>query len=323
MESRRRQNNSRRSQYRRPHRGNWQPSVPSWEKDFCKEVGSMDWETLLQMKKFTHLYSNVITWNDSAGEEAFRNAKERYWAEINGRSCDISLLDPDLYIDKINWDSENDPEPWQDLESEPEIPNTEQDHEPVVIFGDSIMPDQAFSPAGWGDDEEFVDVPAQNPSAECGAPWEQSWGYPPSAWPVYSNEWGWSNVSDCAWPSYSNEWAWSNANDHFNYVGTGWSNERHDGEWGLSNDGNVTKAYADRYMSCYTNPRVQGMEGHYSNYTSRNDIEHYKAPHWGEQSGIDKRSTSRKWSPINSCGPVGDPAGIAVGRMLNREKRVS
>ncbi|KAL0316776.1 UNVERIFIED_CONTAM: hypothetical protein Sradi_5555800 [Sesamum radiatum] len=295
MDGRRRQrDNSRRSQYRRPQRGNWQPTVPSWEKDFCKAVGSMDWETLVQMKKFTHLYSNVMEWNDSAGEEAFRNAKERYWAEINGHSCDISLPDPDLYIDKINWDSENDPEPLQDLESELAIPNTEQDHEPVVIFGDSIMPDQTFLAAGWGDCEENVDVPANN-SAECGGPWEQNWGNPlndnaPSAWPVYSNDWGWSNTNDYAWP------------------GTGWSNVGHGGEWGQSNDANVTMAYADRYMACYTNPRLQGKEGHYGNHTSRNDIGRYKAPQWGEQSGISRRSTSRKWTPINSCGPVGYPA---------------
>ncbi|KAK4392501.1 hypothetical protein Sango_2027900 [Sesamum angolense] len=353
MDGRRRQrDNSRRSQYRRPQRviteiyslcclsmyfcpvvlgvdvvGNWQPSVPSWEKDFCKAVSSMDWETLVQMKKFTHLYSNVMEWNDSAGEEAFRNAKERYWAEINGHSCDISLPDPDLYIDKINWDSENDPEPLQDLESELAIPNIEEDHEPVVIFGDSIMPDQTFSPAGWGDCEENVDVPANNPSAECGGPWEQNWGNPlndnaPSAWPVYSNDWGWSNTNDYAWPGYSNDWGWngandcfnyigtgwSNANDHFNYVGTGWSNVGHGGEWGQSNDANVTMAYADRYMACYTNPRLQGKEGHYGNHTSRNDIGRYKAPQWGEQSGISRRSTSRKWTPINSCGPVGYPA---------------
>ncbi|KAL0334346.1 UNVERIFIED_CONTAM: hypothetical protein Sangu_1590800 [Sesamum angustifolium] len=278
MDGRRRQrDNSRRSQYRRPQRGNWQPTVPSWEKDFCKAVGSMDWETLVQMKKFTHLYKN-------------------------------------------------DPEPLQDLESELAIPNTEQDHEPVVIFGDSIMPDQTFLAAGWGDCEENVDVPANN-SAECGGPWEQNWGNPlndnaPSAWPVYSNDWGWSNTNDYAWPGYSNDWGWngandrfnyigtgwSNANDHFNYVGTGWSNVGHGGEWGQSNDANVTMAYADRYMACYTNPRLQGKEGHYGNHTSRNDIGRYKAPQWGEQSGISRRSTSRKWTPINSCGPVGYPA---------------
>ncbi|KAG8362715.1 hypothetical protein BUALT_BualtUnG0048500 [Buddleja alternifolia] len=149
MENRRRQkwdnNNNRRSQSRRPPRGSWQPTMPSWEKEFCRTVGSLDWETLLQMKKFMHLYDNVIKWNDSAGEEAFSNAKKRFWAEINGLSCDIPLPDPDLYIDEINWDSEID----QEFHDMPVVSNTEEYyHEPVVIFGDSLVQIKNFPPRG-------------------------------------------------------------------------------------------------------------------------------------------------------------------------------
>ncbi|KAL0453158.1 UNVERIFIED_CONTAM: hypothetical protein Slati_1293900 [Sesamum latifolium] len=174
MDSRRRQkwDNYRRSQNKRRHA----PTVPSWEKEFCKVVGSLDWETLLQMKRFMHLYENVIKWNDSAGEEALSNAKKRFWAEINGLPCDISLPDPDLYIDKIDWDSEVDPQMQSDIEFEPMISNAEKDHDPVVIFGDSLLPNQEYSVTGWGDDEENFKVPAKSSSANHGDPWEQNWG---------------------------------------------------------------------------------------------------------------------------------------------------
>ncbi|KAM1008328.1 hypothetical protein FF1_004756 [Malus domestica] len=53
------------------------------------------------------LYNNIVEWNDSAGEEAFNNAKNRFWAEMNGLipRSDISLPDPDMYIDDIDWRS--------------------------------------------------------------------------------------------------------------------------------------------------------------------------------------------------------------------------
>ncbi|KAL3632517.1 hypothetical protein CASFOL_025501 [Castilleja foliolosa] len=161
MEDRRRQkqanNNNRRSRNKRPPRGNnWHRTVPKWEKEFCKVVGSLDWETLLQMKKFTHMYEDVINWNDSAGEEAFYNAKKRFWAEINGLYCHLPLPDPDLYIDNINWDSEIDTDSLSDVETE------FNPHEPVVIFGDSLLPNPAYSLAGWGDDEANFKVPVNN-----------------------------------------------------------------------------------------------------------------------------------------------------------------
>lgn len=49
-------------------------------------------------------------WNDSAAEEAFQNAKKRYWAKINSLPCDISLPDPDTYTDQIDWNPSIDPD---------------------------------------------------------------------------------------------------------------------------------------------------------------------------------------------------------------------
>ncbi|KAF8395768.1 hypothetical protein HHK36_019719 [Tetracentron sinense] len=56
------------------------------------------------------LDENVVQWNDSASEEAFHNAKKRFWAEINGLPHDVPLPDPDMYIDEVDWNSEIDPE---------------------------------------------------------------------------------------------------------------------------------------------------------------------------------------------------------------------
>lgn len=57
-----------------------------------------------------YCHSNVLNWNDSAAEEAFQNAKKRYWAKLNSLPCDISLPDPDTYVDQVDWNPCIDPE---------------------------------------------------------------------------------------------------------------------------------------------------------------------------------------------------------------------
>ncbi|KAI3471336.1 hypothetical protein Pfo_030701 [Paulownia fortunei] len=330
MESRRRQkwDNYRRSQNKRPPRGSWQPAVPSWEKEFCKVVGSLDWETLLQMKKFMHLYENVIKWNDSAGEEAFSNAKKRFWAEINGLPCDISLPDPDLYIDEIDWDSEIDPELLPDLEFESMISNADEDHDPVVIFGDSLLPNQAYSLTGWGDDEENFKVPANSYSANHGAPWEQNWGNSfdngaAIGWPGYSNNaWHFGDGSGPAgymtWGGgWNNDWGWNYANNNIIYeVGPDIEHKIADGEQGPWNESNVARDNAGRHVSSDRTSRVQRND-RYRNHISRNDAGRYKATYWGQQSAIAKRPDSRDWNSFNSCGPVTHHAAITVGQTWN------
>lgn len=99
-----------------PLTGYFEDGIPLWEKKFCSLIGSVPWQKVVHAKKF--MYSNnVLNWDDSAGKEAFHNAKNRFWAEINGFPFDISLPDPDIYIDEINWDPDIDPELIKDLES--------------------------------------------------------------------------------------------------------------------------------------------------------------------------------------------------------------
>lgn len=90
----------------------WQDNVPMWEKKFCYLVGRMPWKKVLSTKNFMncHNNSNVLSWDDSAGEEAFVTAKKRFWEEINGLSSETQLPNPDMYIDEIDWNPSIDPD---------------------------------------------------------------------------------------------------------------------------------------------------------------------------------------------------------------------
>lgn len=87
-----------------------QDNVPSWEKEFCASIGCVPWRKLVFTRKCMFGHEGVLNWDDSAGEEAFRNAKDQFWANINGLSCQISLPDPDIYIEKVNWNPQIDAE---------------------------------------------------------------------------------------------------------------------------------------------------------------------------------------------------------------------
>lgn len=181
-----------RSQNRRPPLGSWQPTVPSWEKKFCIVVGAVPWRKVIDTKKIIHLYENVLKWNDSAGEEAFHNAKTRYWEAINGLPCDISLPDPDIYIDKIDWNSEIDPELILDLDRDSVVPDGQEKGEQVVILGDSLIPNQLFSSTGWGDAEWDLKQPTNLLLEKKGNPWEPNCAQANAA----PGENGWGDVCD-------------------------------------------------------------------------------------------------------------------------------
>ena len=83
----------------------WKPTVPSWEKEYCDSVG-LPWKELCKAKEYISFYDSVLNWNNSAGEEAFHVAKERYWAKYNGHSCHLPPPDPDIYIDVIDCNAE-------------------------------------------------------------------------------------------------------------------------------------------------------------------------------------------------------------------------
>ncbi|KAG8372025.1 hypothetical protein BUALT_Bualt12G0023800 [Buddleja alternifolia] len=326
--------NQRKSQNKRPPRGNWRPTVPSWEKQFCKVVGSMDWETLLQLKKFMHIYENVIAWDDSAVEETFHNAKQRFWAEIKGLPCDIPLPDPDLYIDKIDWDKlEDDDGLLSDFENEVVTSDTEDDHEPVIIFGDSFLPKQAVT--GWGDDEENFKVPNNSSFNDGGA---TGWGDDGENFKV-PNSSSFNNGGATGWGDYGENFKVPNSSSFNNGGATGWGDDEENFKvpnnssfnnggvtgwgdypsegWGSWNDnsnyevgpgyevddwkrGTRNESNGGRHVSRYRGSRVQGND----HYRPRNYEGRHKGMHGGEKPGVGKRSDAKGWDSFKPCGPV-------------------
>ncbi|KAL2501788.1 uncharacterized protein Fot_35636 [Forsythia ovata] len=265
----------------------------------------------LRKKKFVHLYDNVMNWDDSEGKEVFQNAKTRFWSAKHGVPCDIPLPDPDLHIDKIDWDSENDIELPFDLDINPVFPDPDENREPVVIFGDSFFVNQAFSPTGWGDYEENMKIPTNSTSANHVDPWEHNWG---NAFP---------NAAPIGWTGFcNNAWNFNGGSGHARYAPCigGWNNA-----WGwnyLHNPQNYGVEAAN-----VNDRRANGVQGIWDvntaaqvnagNYVWWNNEGQQKATYVGETSNADKMPTLGGWNSMNSYGPITQQAAIAVGRMWN------
>ncbi|KAJ8499323.1 hypothetical protein OPV22_009875 [Ensete ventricosum] len=144
----------------------WCQTVPQWEKRFCTDVCSIPWRKLCETKRVMSMYENVVQWNDSAGEEAFKDAKARFWAEINGLPCDIPLPDPDMYIDVVNQEAFVNPQLVEDLYKQP--PTLDDGERDASCGWDSFI--FAYRPvpaSGWGDEDP---VPTSWLGASCPAP---------------------------------------------------------------------------------------------------------------------------------------------------------
>ncbi|XP_077222513.1 uncharacterized protein LOC143856242 isoform X1 [Tasmannia lanceolata] len=148
------------SQNRRRRQRSWRPTVPSWEKKFCFSTCAISWKQLCDTKKRMYFYKNIAQWDDSSGEEAFLNAKARFWAEINGFPFDIPLPDPDIYTDEIDWISDIDLELPLDLDKKPLAPIDEEKDE--KLGWDSF--NCPIPLIGWGDDEDPVNDSKTEPS---------------------------------------------------------------------------------------------------------------------------------------------------------------
>ncbi|KAF6160150.1 hypothetical protein GIB67_016586 [Kingdonia uniflora] len=146
-----------RSYRAKPPIGN-QPTVPNWEKKFCAKSG-MPWGRLLDAQDGMSYYKGVMEWNDLEAEEAFYKAKSRYWAEINRLGSDISLPDPDIYIDNVDWNAKVDPELVLELDKVEEyVDSQERTYDNVVILPIELrsVDYQLKNPSGWGDDEKVI-----------------------------------------------------------------------------------------------------------------------------------------------------------------------
>ncbi|KAK7823108.1 hypothetical protein CFP56_035908 [Quercus suber] len=279
---------------------NWQSSVPSWEKEFCLLIGSVPWRKLLETKKCMYLYDNVVQWNDSAGEEAFCNAKKRYWAGINGLPCNISLPDPDIYIDKVDWNSSIDPELLLDLEQEQETPNEVDKDEKVVILGDSLL-NKSFSCTGWGEDEEELQKAADLSRHPGNEDWDRKVDNDNNPW-ENSNDQNNGAMKDYGWGSHPNDsqaWnKWKNSCYEWenNYNGAENVDDRSGGNWGTYDDNSRKKQGSPRYMSRYKTSRFAGNDYQRGSNEWRNGRGRKKGNY---SYVVDNKPASRQW---NSCG---------------------
>ncbi|KAK7325362.1 hypothetical protein VNO77_29524 [Canavalia gladiata] len=188
-----------------------QDGIPLWEKKYCTSVGLVPWQKIVDSKKFVYCHCNILDWNDSGAEEAFQSAKKYYWAKINCLPCDITMPDPDTYIDQIDWNPYIDPELVKELDSAFfTLPDEEQENGIKYKRAKTSVDDEnpwecAGTPLsralennkvqGWNQrDYESVN--------DIGNPWEcslthRNGGLTDSAWeggPV--NSWGWNTAKD-------------------------------------------------------------------------------------------------------------------------------
>ncbi|KAI5331441.1 PREDICTED: bifunctional endo-1 4-beta-xylanase [Prunus dulcis] len=214
-------------------------SVPAWEKQFCMRAGSVPWGKLVETKKYLSLHKNIVQWNDSAAEEAFNDAKSWFWAEINGLPCNISLPDPDAYIDDVDWSSSNiDPEVILDLERSREPKPYYYDHgqtldpEDVVIIGLHQTVSNETVACTWGDFEEDL----KNKENVHENPWEPASGHQSKAAAMGG---GWGSNTCNKWENNYSRDEWKYGSRKTSYYGRGghgvsWGNFKSDvngGSW--------------------------------------------------------------------------------------------
>ena len=120
-------------------------------------TSAIPWKQFLEAKKYAYLYNSILNWDDSAAEEAFKTAKDAFYANLQGIPCDVKSHDPDIYNNKIDWNSQENNDLIRDFESQPVDQDIDSNHEPVVIFGDALPdPYKNYAPYGWGDADDKV-----------------------------------------------------------------------------------------------------------------------------------------------------------------------
>jgi len=210
-------------------------------------------------------HQNIVDWDDSGAREAFENAKVRYWAEINGLPCDITLPDPDIYIDEVDCYAVIDPELVADLYRKPPPPpryaNKNEDLS-YEAFLRSSMVNMPVEATGWGDAEEQGDRTESQPKwdafIEKPVP-ATGWGdheadHQPKNWNSSNlwNEnggWGDGNVGDGSWRDTGN----NSSKDYQSKYG---SQGRHRDNWNYEQGRrNGRKRYG--YGSRFSKPRHQ------------------------------------------------------------------
>ncbi|KAL5546435.1 hypothetical protein UlMin_006122 [Ulmus minor] len=247
---------------RPPPTTDWRSNVPSWERDFCYSVGLVHWGKIVEAKKYMHLnHMNIVKWNDSAGEEAFNNAKSQFWAKINGLPCDIPLPDPNKHIDEIDWNATIDPDLLLDLELElekkepkPTLDQNQDEQKILNIFYPTLL-SQTIRPTGWGDEEDVqkdTNVPLNLGQTDSSLNyWETNWDQTNVAIGYQGTNYGWND-----WDHYPNQWGGHYYEDSGNFNVRRVDNNR----WGTWAANSGRKEGTGFYSSRQKNSRFQGDE---------------------------------------------------------------
>ncbi|KAI4333033.1 hypothetical protein L6164_017890 [Bauhinia variegata] len=220
--------------------------IPLWEKKYCTLIGLVPWQKIVDSKMLMSCHSNILNWNDSAAEEAFHTAKKQYWAKVNSLPSDISPPNPDIYIEKIDWNPNIDPELVKDLDrayfaptdevelnatsnkrtkSSPEVDNGNSDigENPCECNNNTNVNGAVeIKVRGWNQWDNHADDSGNVDNAHN--PWESSIssenkGLTDNAWKGDGvKSWGWNRASDCNnypkdWDCGYNPWENSSVND--------------------------------------------------------------------------------------------------------------
>jgi hypothetical protein len=238
--------------------------VPLWEREFCIYVGGISWHRFCDNKRYVCMYKNIEQWDDSEAFDNFKNAKARFWANYHGQPSDISLPDPDMYIDKVDHNSKIDPELIADLNMV-RLP-FEMDDELLPADGlgstdtDNKCQQKQNQSGNW---DIYVEKPTEVNKWEQDSRSNMDWGTKHESW----NEWskncsGWgSALADSSWGN------WNNSNNHHS------SNNR------ASFNGINRNRYQDP-SSISGRKRNSGGYIQQRNSRQRNQIEGYQGSRW-------------------------------------------
>lgn len=266
-----------------------QKSVPSWEKKFCESICLIPWHKLLEAKKFMHLYDNVVRWNDTAAEEAFKNAKSRFWAEMNGLPCNVKSPDPDTYIDKVDWNTSVDPELLLDLERGPDVESKTSEAESEIVNNGKpfLLDNEPFlCDEGWG----YLDKVPVPPNGSAESQGWINWNEADQCGENLEGSKGWNNWDDYDDDDKNNKYA-----SNCNWEEIGYKNSWNEDSYGKSN---MASGRSDPWQGSvyqvHSNPCAYGGQGGEWNNRNGWDHSHYSP---GKNVAIDG---GRNQDPLNN-----------------------
>ncbi|XP_073147487.1 uncharacterized protein [Henckelia pumila] len=211
--------------------------VPSWEVDYCNSL-KIPWYKISASKKYIYGYPTILNWDDSAGKEAFHNAKQRYWAMINGLPCDKPLPDRDMFIDEIDWNPYLDPELMTDIETLYFNPDKSHKIDELETINEEV---------------EHAEGP-NDTNQRTNNPWERD--HSPSfrdtlmGWRQYHDSWEQSqdkiadSIKDNGWRSGKQSSGWGPWPDNSKPFSRGVAGQQEEG-WGRSENNSWTRCHGN------------------------------------------------------------------------------